>query len=192
MYQFFTLENFSDTSLLSSSKLCKVGVGQGVLLKANGDYQSLITIGLRTCVAFALINPADHLAVLVHFFHLTQIKNDLRSIVSSFMEKSTSTEEGILCVVAGGRAFNDSSEEMCKELINYVTNELLDTISHVKVQIKAPVVAAENETLSLIINLATAETQIALTIEDHPSECIDFQVDSVNFIDLTIAPAAKI
>lgn len=190
MYQFFTLENFSDSPLLSSTKLCKVGVGQGVLLQENSDYQYLITIGLRTCVAFALINSADHLAVLVHFFHPSQIKNDLRSIVSLFMEKTTSTEEGMLCLVVGGRAFNDSSEEMCKELINYVTNELPDIINYLKVQINAPIVAAEKETLSLIINLATAETQIALTIEES-SECIDFQVDSVNFIDLTIAPAAK-
>ncbi len=184
MYQFFTRDDFSTQQLNDSVQTCKVGVGQGVILQANDDYQNILTKGLRTCVAFALINPAEQSALLIHFFSQSQIKHDLNKLVSSFIKQATGSESELICLIAGGRAFNDSSEGMCDQLIKYAKEDLLEITTSIKLEINAPIVADDNETLSLLINLETGNHTMSLISDDESNAISEPSLDGIDFIDL--------
>lgn len=184
MYQFFTRENFSSQQLDCSAQTYTVGIGEGAILQANKEYQNILTTGLRTCVAFALINPAEKSALLIHFFSPSQIKSDLNKLVSLFIKESKGGEAGLICLIAGGRAFNDASEGMCDQLIKYAKNELLEATTHIKLEINAPIVADDNETLSLLINLETSKHSMSLISDEKSNEITEPSLDEIDFIDL--------
>ena len=184
MYHFFTQQDFPDKPFALRQKSYKVGAGQGVMLQTNEYYHHIFTEGLRTCVAFALINTADQSALLIHFFHLTQISNDLNSIVSSFLAESQPKEGGLICLIAGGRAFYDDSEAMCDKLITFAKNDLLNAIHPVKLRIHAPVVADDEETLSIIIDLKSGDIQMALCDEAIVSEDNQILIEHIEFTNL--------
>ncbi|MCC5015778.1 hypothetical protein [Legionella sp. 31fI33] len=182
MYQFFTREDFPTQQFDYSDITYKVGTGQGAILQANDDYQNVLTTGLRTCVAFALINPTEKSALLIHFFKQSQITSDLNKLVTSFI-KNTENKSELICLIAGGRAFNDSSEGMCDLLINYAKEGLLKLTSQIKLEINAPIVANDNETLSLLINLETGQSTMSFSDEES-DEVSELSLDKIDFIDL--------
>ncbi|KTC96437.1 hypothetical protein Lfee_2235 [Legionella feeleii] len=182
MYQFFTREDFPTQQFDYSDKTYKVGTGQGAILQANDDYQNVLTTGLRTCVAFALINPAEKSALLIHFFNQSQIKSDLSKLVTSFI-KNTENKSELICLIAGGRAFNDASEGMCDLLIKYVKEELLKLTSQIKLEINAPIVANDDDTLSLLIDLETGQSAMSFSDEES-NEDSELSLDKIDFIDL--------
>lgn len=182
MYQFFTREDFPTQQFDYSDKTYKVGTGQGAILQANDDYQNVLTTGLRTCVAFALINPAEKSALLIHFFNQSQIKSDLSKLVTSFI-KNTENQSELICLIAGGRAFNDASEGMCDLLIKYVKEELLKLTSQIKLEINAPIVANDDDTLSLLIDLETGQSAMSFSDEES-NEDSELSLDKIDFIDL--------
>ncbi|STX41027.1 Uncharacterised protein [Legionella donaldsonii] len=182
MYQFFTREDFPIQQFDYSDKTYKVGTGQGAILQANDDYQNVLTTGLLTCVAFALINPTEKSALLIHFFKQSQITSDLNKLVTSFI-KNTENKSELICLIAGGRAFNDSSEAMCDLLINYAKDRLLKLTSQLKLEINAPIVANDNETLSLLINLETGQSTMSFSDEES-DEVSELSLDKIDFIDL--------
>ena len=184
MFNFFTPHDFSSNPLALKSNTYKVDTGCGVMLKANDDYRYVYTSGLRTCVAFALINPTDQCALLVHFFHPTQIANDLKSIVSKFITESPNYEEGMICLIAGGRSFYDGSEAMCDELIVFAKKYLPNTTHPLKIQIHAPIVADDEETLSVVIDLKTGNSQMALHREAIASIDKPISTEHIEFTDL--------
>ncbi|WP_412754917.1 hypothetical protein [Legionella donaldsonii] len=182
MYQFFTREDFPTQQFDYSDKTYKVGTGQGAILQAHDDYQNVLTTGLLTCVAFALINPTEKSALLIHFFKQSQITSDLNKLVTSFI-KNTENKSELICLIAGGRAFNDSSEAMCDLLINYAKDRLLKLTSQLKLEINAPIVANDNETLSLLINLETGQSTMSFSDEES-DEVSELSLDKIDFIDL--------
>ena len=182
MYQFFTREDFPTQQFDYSDKTYKVGTGQGAILQANDDYQNVLTTGLRTCVAFALINPAEKSALLIHFFNQSQIKSDLSKLVTSFI-KNTENKSELICLIAGGRAFNDASEGMCDLLIKYVKEELLKLTSQIKLEINAPIVANDDDTLSLLIDLETGKSAMSFSDEESNQDS-ELSLDKIDFIDL--------
>lgn len=182
MHQFFTREDFPTQQFDYSDKTYKVDTGQGAILQANDDYQNVLTTGLRTCVAFALINPAEKSALLIHFFNQSQIKSDLSKLVTSFI-KNTENQSELICLIAGGRAFNDASEGMCDLLIKYVKEELLKLTSQIKLEINAPIVANDDDTLSLLIDLETGQSAMSFSDEES-NEDSELSLDKIDFIDL--------
>lgn len=184
MYKFFTREDFLTQHLDCSYKTYQVTTSQGVILQASNEYKKVVTTGLRTCVAFALINPAEQSALLIHFFSQYQIKNDLHKLVALFIENIIGSKSELICIIAGGRAFNKSSEEMCEYLINYAKNDLLEIIHQIKLKIHAPIVADDQETLSLLIHLETSQCRMSLVDNDIYSEINFASLDSVDFTDL--------
>jgi len=187
MHQFFTRAHFADTPLVLKPNTYKVGVGCGVILQANKEYQYLYTGGLRTCIAFALINTAAETALLIHFFHPSQINDEVQSMVSAFLERALKHEEGIICLIAGGRAFHDHSELMCAKLIDFAHNHLSHLSQPLKLRLNAPIVADDEETLSILIDLRTGESQMVLREETEESGDIPFAVEHIKFTNLTVA-----
>ena len=184
MFHFFTPHDFSSNPLILKPNTYRVDTGCGVILKASHDYDYVYTSGLRSCVAFALFNPADQCALLIHFFHLTQITNDLKSIVSKFMTESPKYEEGLICLIAGGRAFYDGSEAMCHKLTVFAKEYLPNMTHPIKLQTHAPIIADDEETLSVVINLKTGDSQMALNKEAIASKDNLISTEHIEFTDL--------
>lgn len=189
MFHFFTSEDFAQNPLSQVPKTYKVNVGSGVMIKTSDEYLHLYTGGLRTCVAFGLINPIGQSALLIHFFHIDQIKNDLMPIIARFIECSGESKEEISCVIAGGRSFYETSESMCEELISVAKQELLSKFNPMKLSLFAPITADDKETLSLQINLKTGNCEMAFCEESVLSEENMCQTNQIDFVDLiTAAP----
>lgn len=163
MYNFFLASDLPSSPSVLKSNTYQVLTSYGALIKASDTYSYIRTDGLRTCVAFALINPHDSSTLLVHFICLNQVK-DVASLVKEFMENTTLSDKGLIMVIAGGREFFHESVDMCDFLVNYA-KELSKKIL-IKLRVMAPVVAEENETLSVEINLNTGASTIAMTASD--------------------------
>ena len=183
MSYFFTPSDFSNKPLSLKPKTYKVHTGHGVMLQSSNDYVRVFTDGLRTCVAFALINPSDQSALLIHFYHPKQIHNDLKTLVDIFLTKAVK-KDGLVCLIAGGRAFYDTSETMCNDILLFV-KEWLVGLHPIKLRLHAPIIADDDETLSVSINLKTGESQMALCKEKKISEDDTVQMEHVTFVDLT-------
>ncbi|CEG57141.1 hypothetical protein [Legionella fallonii] len=180
MHQFFLASDLPSPSSNDKSKTYQVLTSHGVLIKASDSYHYARTDGLRTCVAFALINPQDSTALLVHFITLKQVKN-VKSLVSGFMENTSLCDNGLIMVIAGGREFFQESVDMCDFLVKY-SHELSQQTS-IKLRLMAPVVAEENETLSVNINLSTGESIITMTPSDIDTG--EYRIDPMASVVLT-------
>ncbi len=180
MYNFFLASDLLSSPSTSKSKTYQVLTSHGVLIKASDSYSYVRTDGLRTCVAFALINPHDSSTLLVHFITLKQVEH-VESLVREFMENTTLSEKGLIMVIAGGREFFHESVDMCDFLVKY-SKELAKKIP-IKLRLMAPVVAEENETLSVEINLNTGENTIAMTASDVSTG--DYQINSLVSVEFT-------
>lgn len=141
-----------------------VATGEGVLIKANTEFQSVVTEGLRTCVAFALINPDNHTALLIHFYSLAQMQEGLSQMIDQFMQVTDELARGVICVIAGGREDSVHSVSMIQYAMDLVRNQLT-TINPLKLRMDAPIIADYSETLSLKIDLITGESQVSLDTE---------------------------
>ncbi len=157
------------------------------MLNLNSGYEALETHGLRTCVAFALICPSQELALLVHFFHPDQIKNNLSNIVKQFLEESKN--EPIICHIAGGRSFFSISEDMCELLKKYVQEHLSG--SNLKLRLNAPIIAQDDDTFSLLANLKTGDSSVYLT-QHISQEEYEVSNDKVDFVNLVSKPQTQI
>lgn len=180
MYHFF-LANDLPSTLEVQSKTYRVLTSHGVMIKASDKHQYVRTDGLKTCVAFGIINPFDSSAMLIHFFHLKQAQNDVKVLTTQFIEQSSLDDSGVIIVIAGGREFFQRSVDMCEYLINYA-KEIAKKVP-VKFRLMAPVVASDEETLSVQINLLTGESDIAV----NPSniETADYSIESIESIIFT-------
>lgn len=158
------------------------------MLKDSDDYHYIFTEGLRTCVAFALINPTDNSALLIHFYHPHQIANDLGLMVSNFLQNTLKNDEGIICLIAGGRSFYELSEQMCDQLILFVKEELINATKPLKLIMKAPIVADNDETLSVQIDLRTGQVVTAISTITLASEDKPTPIEHIEFTDLLSPP----
>lgn len=137
-------------------------MGHAVLMQADDIYQSIATEGLRTCVAFALINLNNSSVLLVHFYNLTQVRDSLKMMCDIFLEETTLNPHGMICVIAGGRYFSNDSMEMVDYLTRYVKEHLVTPVNCLKLRLIAPIVADYEETLSLKINLVSGHSEVSL------------------------------
>ncbi|MCL9683704.1 hypothetical protein [Legionella maioricensis] len=180
MYHFFLADDLP-SALEVKSKTYQVLTSRGVMIKASDEHQYVRTDGLRTCVAFGIINPFDSSAMLIHFFNLKQVQNDLKLLAAQFIEQSSLDETGVIIVIAGGREFFPGSVDMCDYLIKFA-KEIAKKIP-VTFRLTAPVVASDEETLSVQINLLTGDSDIAI----NPSniEADDYSIESIDSIIFT-------
>lgn len=156
-----------------------VKTGKAVLLKASDDHAHLTTVGLRTCVAFALINSEDESGLLIHFFSLAQIKTSLHELVSLFLEKYDPRPVHLVCHIAGGRLFCHESEMMHQQLVDYAKGRLLSQAGVLKLRIEPlEQLMDEPETLTLTINLKTGESNVLIdgkTMESDAAYEVDLE-----------------
>lgn len=180
MYNFFLASDLSSVAPADKSKTYQVLTSHGVLIKASASHNYVRTDGLRTCVAFALFNPHDSSALLVHFLTISQVKN-VESLVSEFMENTTLSDKGLIMVIAGGREFFQDSVDMCEFLVKY--SKELAKKTPIKLRLMAPVVADDDETLSVEINLNTGDSTITKTTTEVDTG--DYTIDPLASVEFT-------
>ncbi len=103
MHSFFFSIDLPENRLHHDTETYRVQMGQGVLMRADQTHKYIATDGLRSCVAFALVNPDDSTGLLVHFYNLQQVRHDLKMMCDTFLEETPSGNQGTICIIAGGR-----------------------------------------------------------------------------------------
>lgn len=184
--------DFSKTNEPYPENAHKVGIGEGVLLKNDELHEYVVTCGLQTCVAFTLLSPADGMVLLVHFYSIAQVYNDLKRMCDAFLNQRLSSNELIYCGIVGGRLGFPQSEDMVHEIHNFVREYLLLRVSVLKVFFKAPIVAEDQEKFSLLIHISSGNYKIlndeAFSSRDSsPTTTIASEDDDENETDQNIA-----
>lgn len=191
--RFFLASNFPLNTFNYDPQTYKVLTGHGVLMNADESYTYIATTGLRTCVAFALISPQDQTVLLVHFYNLNQIKNNLKTMCDAFLEETKLEDQGAICVIAGGRDYCDGSIDMVDYISSYVKKHLSTKITPLKLRLDAPIVANYEETLSLKINVHSGVSELSLNTIDfctseHSSPTTTDNSDSASEESLAFEP----
>jgi len=183
---FFLPSDIPDSSITIDPHTYRVLTGQGVLIRADETYQYVATDGLRSCVAFALINPHKATALLVHFYSLDQVKHGLTAMCDSFFHEINAENRDIVCLILGGREFYQNSVDMVNYIKNdFVRNHILNRVvaTSLKIRLCAPIVANNDQTLAVKINLQTGDSDIALNSLSNSSSQTSSPVTTVDSYD---------
>jgi len=167
-----------DAPISCDERTYRVEMNHAVLLNAGQGYQYMMTEGLRSCVAFGLLDTVTHTGLLVHFYSLEQIKRDLSTLYSAFINLETPLSRKIKCIIAGGSSDFPSSLSMVEHIMKYTCHNIASIRNPIKLQKMAPVLLDTiDKTLTIKIDLISGEVQesilsggsTALTIHSNPS-----------------------